>query len=298
MSVHLYEFRWITESEMQFQGSRESRFGRKTIKVGDPISLKLSGEVWCAGSSREGEWRACQDRVKGKRKCESCRAREGSFVYTAFDGFNTAMLNAEDLQKISGEHWVYLALFNKNVVKIGVSKAERKTMRQIEQGTHFTQFIAKTPDGTQARQIETLIRQQGLADKVPASQKKEFICPEITEAEGRMVLSELLTRHKSALEAFPQLKNFLLSEPEFVSWSKTYGLSHIEENEKKFHTVQLNKDESISGTIIAAKGPFLVIETPEELVSICAKDLLGRDIDFTPTPPGLKLESALQNSLF
>jgi hypothetical protein len=46
------------------------------------------------------------------------------------------------------------------------------------------------------------------------------------------------------------------------------------------------------------KGPFLVIETPEELVSICAKDIVGREIEFEEKPAGLILQSAFQSALF
>ncbi|MCF7812091.1 hypothetical protein K9M59_00580 [Candidatus Gracilibacteria bacterium] len=89
-----------------------------------------------------------------------------------------------------------------------------------------------------------------------------------------------------------------MSEPIFHWWEATYRIDTIIKNPKSFHSVQLQKGESVSGKIIAWKGPFIVIETPDELISICSKDLLGREIDFAPFPPGLTLHSALQNSLF
>lgn len=298
MNVLCYEFRWVSETEMQFQGSRENQFGRKTIQVGDEISLSINGPTRCAGWMRDGKWNSCENHVTGKKRCETCRAKEGNFVFTSFDGFNTASLTPDDLARISGEHWVYLALFDRNLIKVGVSKADRKNMRQIEQGSHFTLYIAHTADGTQARQIETLVRNHGFADKIPASQKKEFMTPEITVNEGEEILRNKYKQVETALKDYAELQSFCLPTPEFVDWSETYGLQNILDSDKKFHVVKLSEDEAISGKIIAVKGPFLVVETPEELVSVCAKDFMGKPVSFMPTPPGLKTKAALQNSLF
>ena len=299
MKFHLFDYRWKDESACEIQAIFDNKFGRKEIRIGTFMSMKVcTDKKKCAGSIFEDKWEKCSQNYKGKAKCELCRSKEKNFIFTAFDGFNQEHITDADLARIAGPHVVYFALFNKGLVKVGVSGKERKTIRQIEQGSHFTLYIAETPNGIIARQIETLIRNTGLADKIKPSQKKNFICPEITEADGKKYLINLFEEKKEALKEHENLKNYILKTPEFKSWKKIFGLHNIEKSNKKFHTVKLEKDESISGKIVAKKGHFLVIETPEELVSVCIKDYYGHEINFKEIPPGLKIKSSLQNTLF
>ncbi len=298
MKVHMYDFRWQDSAHAEIQASSGTNFGKKPLSVGSDISLEICSDVKCGGSFFNEKWTPCPEKNVGKSKCEICRAREKSFVFTAFDGFNRENINETDLQKIAGPHVVYLSLFDKNLIKVGVSKKERKELRQLEQGSHYTLFIAETTDGILARQIETLLRKSGLVDKIKPSQKKEFLCPEIAEAEGEEILKTTFESHLKAFKDHTLLQNFLAKNPEFVSWKSAYHLSNIEQSAKAFHSVALEEGESISGKIISMKGPFLVIETPDELVSVCAKDLLGREIEFEEKPAGLILRSAFQSALF
>lgn len=298
MQVHLYDFRWNSPEQVEFQASSGDRFGRKQLALGDSLSVAVKDTVRCAGSMRDGVWQRCGQGVTGRKKCDVCRNREGNFVFTSFDGFNTDMFTQDDLERLQGDHVVYLALFDSGVMKVGVSKQSRKTLRQVEQGSHQTLFIAQTPDGILARQVETCLRQSGLADKINASVKKNFICPEITANQGESELREAFQNHQSGLQNHPELKQFLLSEPEFCDWTETFGLNAVNNHTKPLHIVKLAADEAVSGTIVALKGPFVMLETPDEIVALCAKDLQGLELDFTPTPPGLSLNSALQNALF
>jgi len=281
MQVHLYDFRWNDPTQVEFQASNGGRFGRKKLSIGDNLSIAVKSTVACGGSMRDNVWQACPQQVTGRKKCDTCRNREGNFVFTSFDGFNTDMFTSDDLARLQGPHVVYLALFNEGLKKVGVSKSSRKTLRQVEQGSHQTLFIAETTDGILARQLETCFRQSGLADKIQANAKKDFICPEINESQGEA-----------------ELNQFLLEKPEFIDWSDTFGITTVKNHSKPLHVVKLAEDESVSGTIIGLKGPFIMLETPDEIVAICAKDLQGLQLDFTPTEAGLSLNSALQNALF
>jgi len=296
MQVQVYDYRWRqVEDEFycEFEANAGGKFGAKRIKRGDTLSLEVKSESRCAGFMENGKWGKCKKNSDGKPKCDYCRSIEGNFVYTAFDGFDQSSLSAGDLEKISGEHWVYLALFAENMVKIGVSKKPRKLLRQVEQGSFATLFVAQTPDGVAARQIETLLRKSGLQDKIKSSQKKEFLCPEVTDPET--VLKNILKNHKTALSEYSHLEAFLLENPEFYNWQEQYGLANCQSN---FHDVKLDTDEWVSGEVVALKGPFIVLKTPEELVSICAKDFRGREVEFEPKPAGMQLKAAFQGALF
>ncbi len=298
MQVHLYDFRWLDEHNFELQASLNHQFAKKPLKIGDNLSIQIQSDIRCSGSFRDGVFKACPDRITGKKKCDTCRNREGGFIFTSFDGFNTDNYTPEDLSQIQGPHVVYLALFDTHLVKVGVSKIDRKTLRQIEQGSEATLYIAQTDNGVSARQIETLFRKSGIIDKVNASAKKDFICPDITTKEAEKKLIETFEKHKNCLAEYEHLQTFLLLSPEFYMWEELYGLSALRKSDKSFHSVKLENGESVSGKIIAARGAFIVLELPHELVSICAKDLIGRQIEFDLIPPGLQMNQALQGALF
>ena len=298
MQVHVFEFRWNSPEECVIQASLNGQLGQRKIHLNDSLSLEIASDIRCAGYRKDDQWIPCAEKNKGKAKCDLCRTKEGGFIYTSFDGFNRDGFSDQELEQISGEHLVYLALFEKELIKIGVSGKKRKELRQLEQGSHFTLFIAQTPDGSAARQIETLFRKNGLADKIKPSQKKDFLCPEITEEEGRNILESVFINHKNTLNTFPHLKDFLLPSGEFVSWETFYGLNAIRQSRKPLQFLSLSEGESISGKIIAIKGSFIVLETEQELFSISMKNLFGRMIDFSEKPEGLYLKEAFQSALF
>jgi hypothetical protein len=298
MQVHLFDFRWINPHQFEFQASVGQKFARKKLQIGDKLSIEVKSEVSCCGSMKDDIWKPCPHHILGRKKCEMCRNRESNFVFTAFDGFNTDNYTPEDLAQIQGPHVVYLALFDKKTIKVGVSKLDRKELRQIEQGSHFTLYIAQTSDGIKARQIETLIRKTGLADKILLKAKKELIFPEITEEEGREILINELNTRQNCLDKYPTLKTCLLTNPEFVNWENIYHFPNFYKNNKSLHDLKLDNEEYLSGTILCAKGPFLIIETPDEIFSIATKDLIGCQIEFEERPAGIKLNQSIQHTLF
>jgi len=295
MKVHVYDFRWSDEQSVRFEASDGTRFGNKPLRIGDNLSISVQDQVACAGSNRDGVWKPCPEQAAGRAKCDTCRNREGSFVYTSFNGFNTDIFTPEDLQKIDGEHWVYIALFDENIQKIGVSKNARKTMRQLEQGSVASLFIAKTPNGVAARQIETLFRKSGMLDKIQSQAKKDAWQLEISEQQAESIMQQKLETHKNCLQEHPHLKDFLLDPAEFKAWSPDYGLPITGSD---IHEIKLDINESVSGKIVAIKGAYVLLNTGSELASICARDLRGLWVDFEPIPAGLNLNQALQGALF
>lgn len=300
MKFHQYDFRWFDETSVEIQASLGDKFGRKKLSRGDELSIEIQSEPCCAGHRIQDVWAPCPDKAKGKAKCEVCRAREQkeSFVYTIFDGFNTENLTPEELQQISGPHVVYLAYFSPDLIKVGVSKKERQTMRQIEQGAYATLFIAEGLNGIDARQIETTLRKNGIQDKVLGSQKKNTFVLDTNKTESEKNLRQMFDRHKEIIEKAPKLQSFLKKEPLFQCWESVYNLPEIRENKKPIHPVKLENGEWVSGTILSIKGSFLLLETPHELIELNMKNLNGYEIEFDKKSPGISLNSAMQSVLF
>lgn len=299
MEVQLFDFRWRDEQTCEFQATDGKRFGRRPVSLGDNLSVQLIDKpVYCAGSMVADKWQPCPEGREGRSRCEVCRARERNFVFTMFDGFNTDNFSDDDLAQIAGSHVVYLAFFEKELFKIGVSKLDRKILRQLEQGSRCTLYIAQTENGVTARQIETLVRRSGIKDKVKASAKKDFLQCDVTEQEAEEILRDVSKNIPQYVHEYPKLEEYLLKEPEFRCWDQEYGVAKLKEDQQRVHSIELHENDAVSGKVVAIKGPFVVLDTGEEIVSVCMKDYTGRTLDFSSRPQGLYTHKALQNTLF
>lgn len=298
MQFLVYDFRWKDPETCIIWASLGEKIGYKPVQKGDKISLERVSLTLCAGSLVGGEWRPCPEKAQGKPKCEVCRGREKkeNLVFTVFDGFNKEHLTPEDLEKIQGEHEVYLALFDQDLIKVGVCQKQRKTLRQLEQGAYATLFIAQTSDGIIARQIETTLRKNGVLDKVLSSQKTSLYRPDLSPEKAQKLLLDFWKKNRSAVELHYQ--KYLYPKPDFHIWSSWYSLDALPPNTQSIHSIKLQKNEWVSGEIIAIKGSFLFVETDQEIVALNMKDLNGHYIEFDERPSGVFLEKALQGALF
>jgi len=296
----IYEFRWNQEFNPNFRVIRNDVLQETILPFGVNISLEVAGMYCCTGYEKNGEWHSCvQGGAPGTKRCEECKKREGMPVAQYCDGFNTDMFSGEELEQLSTPHHVYFALFNKNLVKVGVSSSSRGYLRQIEQGSQYTLVVAQGMWGVPARQMETIIRKNGMLDKVQGSQKKDLFFAPITEEEAKTELLHLAEKHLPIVSAQrPELSQYFLDPPEFLEFSSNYHLEEAKRIEKPMHTTDLLPGESISGTLLAAKGSFLLLETDSERILLDAKKLKGYDVDFSAKPIGLKKEEAFQGTLF
>lgn len=270
------------------------------LHFGLNCSIEILENIACTGYEKNGEWHPCvAGGVTGVKKCEDCKTAEGMSAAQYCDGFNTEMFGADELESLNRPHYLYFALFDKNLIKVGVSSSGRGFLRQIEQGTHFAYIIAEGMWGVPARQMETMIRKTGMLDKIQSSQKTSLVFPEITEEEGRAVLEKTLAEKIPAILAErPDFEQFLKKPPEFKSFSEFYKLQTAKSIQKPLTDTTLEAGESVSGTLVAAKGPFLVLETDAEKVLIDAKKLKGYAVDFSPKNIGLRKNDAFQSALF
>ncbi len=293
MKVLMYNFRWQNDYSCDFEFSVGDEFMRKKIGIGDQISLKVCSDLRCAGSIFEHEYEPCLHGVVGKAKCWDCKEREKTAIYTYFNGFNNNIFSDDDFEKLKHEHVVYLAYYGNGVVKVGVSKSERRIIRQTEQGAQYTLFIAKTPDGVLARKIETLLSKSGVPERIDPQLKRELLLSTGSVKEGERFLRNLMVEKGAFLDEHKILRRFLIP-PCFIDWTRIYGLRNVYYNKKTVYAFDLQVGESVSGKIVAIKGYFVFIETPKEIVAVCFRYLLGREVDLGGRPVGLVLNKRLE----
>lgn len=297
----IYEYRWKDEKNQYFRSvDYNNNLMEAPIQIGQNISIELTGDVVCTGYEKNFEWKPCiSGGVPGVKKCEECKRQEGMPIAQYCDGFNTDMFSGEEVESLSTDHYVYFALFDENLIKVGVSSSSRGFMRQVEQGSHFSLIIADGLWGVPARQMETIIRRTGMIDKIQSSQKKNLIFPKLTEEQGKSVLMKLFEEKIPAVLAEkPDFEQFIKKEPEFKSFSDVYHLSEGEAIQKPLEDTPLVVGESVSGKIISAKGPFIVIETDAEKYLLEAKKLKGYEVNFSEKSAGLNKLEGFQGALF
>jgi hypothetical protein len=300
MQSRIFEFRWKDENVPYFRVLQNGVLIEQGLSFQKNVSLEITGMYSCSGYEKNGTYFPCVGGgIPGTRKCEGCKKQEGMSAIQYCDGFNTQMFSGEELEALNIPHYVYLALFDRDLVKVGVSAHHRGFLRQIEQGSHYSLIIAEKMWGIPARQMETLIRKNGMVDKIQSSQKKDSFFCDMDEGEAKIYLENLSEKHLSLVVAQrPELEQYVLSVPIFKTFSTFYRLTEAKSIQKPIHNTDLLPGESLSGTLVAAKGNFLLLETNTECVLLNARKLKGYQVDFSAKPIGLQKETAFQGALF
>lgn len=117
----------------------------------------------------------CPDHATVDEKYENClKCRDKT-------GFNPAFYNANSVsaqqEKINqNPHFVYLAYFAPNVIKVGISQEERGIRRLLEQGARLAIKLETFSSALIARQYEAKISKlDGIAETLPVHKKMELI---------------------------------------------------------------------------------------------------------------------------
>lgn len=305
--MHIFDFRWDQKTESPyFQIIEDGVVRQQFLSLNTKFSVSLTRAVpHCTGAFIKKEFRACPQKNVGQKKCEACKKAEDYFPCQFCNGFNCNRFRDEKIPNCDADHMVYLALFDNDLVKVGVSGMGRGKARQYEQGSHFTRVLAQGMSGVMARRIETTLIRAGLPDKVPATKKKNILFPEISLEEGESILAEKFSFAKDQIiSLMPEMKKYVIDEQEEkIFWDmREYYKKISEEIQEKFqlpiHVLSLEEGESVAGELVMVKGSFLVLHTGTELAVLLAKDFVGRDISFDDCEMGITKNGGFQGGLF
>ena len=147
----------------------------------------------------------CPDHATVDEKYENClKCRDKT-------GFNPAFYNASSVstqqEKINqNPHFVYLAYFVPNVIKVGISQEERGIRRLLEQGARLAIKLEIFSSALIARQYEAKISKlDGIAETLPVYKKLELIKQPFDRADGERELRQKLLEIKQKIGvSFPK----------------------------------------------------------------------------------------------
>ena len=206
----------------------------------------------------------CPDHATVDEKYENClKCRDKT-------GFNPAFYNANSVsaqqEKINqNPHFVYLAYFAPNVIKVGISQEERGIRRLLEQGARLAIKLETFSSALIARQYEAKISKlDGIVETLPVSKKMELIKLPFERAIGeRELRQKLLEIEQKIGVSFP--KSELIPCEDYF---QTAGVD--------LSRVVLMKDYSqLVGHVRSVIGSIVITDYDGQLLAYNIKKLIG-----------------------
>ena len=234
---------------------------------GQNLSLEFDFSVkYCAGwvdfENRCSQ--ICPDQATVDEKYENClKCRDKT-------GFNPAFYNANSVsaqqEKINqNPHFVYLAYFAPNVIKVGISQEERGIRRLLEQGARLAIKLETFSSALIARQYEAKISKlDGIVETLPVYKKLELIKQSFDRAASeRELRQKLLEIEQKIGVSFP--KSELIPCEDYF---QTTGVD--------LSRVVLMKDYSqLVGYVRSIIGSIVITDYDGQLLAYNIKKLIG-----------------------
>lgn len=206
----------------------------------------------------------CPDHATVDEKYENClKCRDKT-------GFNPAFYNASSVsvqqEKINqNPHFVYLAYFAPNVIKVGISQEERGIRRLLEQGARLAIKLETFSSALIARQYEAKISKlDGIIETLSVHKKIELIKLPFDRAIGeRELRQKLLEIEQKIGVSFPKSKLIPCED-----YFQTAGVD--------LSRVVLMKDYSqLVGHVCSVIGSIVITDYDGQLLAYNIKKLIG-----------------------
>lgn len=282
---------WKDEKTPLFHVKSPSTNTDEYIHIPSKIHLKNLHERFCVGTTNPltMEYENCSNKVDSNNcQCNKCKFMYEFYKCVRCHGDGCNVHNNTSKTYCDTPHWVYLAYFPGGKIKVGTASAQRKETRLLDQGALHAIYIAHTPDGKTARQIENTIVSLGTASMVSTSYKMK-----------NLVLNENLNQIEGLLlNKYDELKNGVsqcfathLIPPEFKTFPNILNfLSKIIESDtnskqEQFKFVIEKNIDIINGDYLFAVGKILVIKKENEIKLIDTKKLEGFNFEFKENSP-------------
>ena len=234
---------------------------------GQDLSLKFDFSVkYCAGwvdfENRCSQ--ICPDHAAVDEKYENClKCRDKTGFNPAF--YNASSVSAQQEKINQNPHFVYLAYFAPNVIKVGISQEERGIRRLLEQGARLAIKLETFSSALIARQYEAKISKlDGIAETLPVYKKLELIKQPFDRAIGeRKLRQKLLEIEQKIGVSFP--KSELIPCEDYF---QTAGVD--------LSRVVLMKDYSqLVGHVRSVIGSIVITDYGGQLLAYNIKKLIG-----------------------
>ena len=207
---------------------------------------------------------ACPDGATVDEKYENClKCRNRT-------GFNPAFYHADSVsaqqEKINqNPHFLYLAYFSPEVIKVGISQEARGIRRLLEQGARLALKLETFASALIARQYEAKIASlSGIMETVAANKKLGLIKQPLDAATAEQALADALVHIQQKLGLdFPN-RTLITCEDYFHTEGR--DLSSL---------IDMTSNTVLAGTVVSVIGSVLITEYDGQLLAYNLKKYIG-----------------------
>jgi hypothetical protein len=264
--------------------------GDDTIRfdpTGQVLTLRFdTSRRFCCGwhDLKTGVDSVCPDTLIVETKydqCPACQKRTG--FNPAF--YHAASVSPQQEARNQESHFLYLAYFADNLVKVGISYAKRGNARLLEQGARSALILDTFPTAHIARHYEAKIAAMaGISETLQLAKKISLLSEHHDPKQAKRTLETTRSRIEEAL-------NVRFTPNEVQSFDTTY-----------FHatpprlatTYDCSPHHFISGQVIGMLGSILLCYQQETPVLLALKKYIGHKVtlSYTETPIDLPAQQA------
>ena len=254
----------------------------------DVLSMPLQGKLRfrvendrrCTGyfDFESGERFACPDAATPEKKhqCEGCMDREGFVPWLRCDGREIPTLLPAVRAYVESPHYLYLASFGDENVKVGMASEKRKAARLDDQGPLAANYVAKG-NGISIRQLEVEISRLGYTEFVRRSRKLKLLTEGCARSRAETMLDEALRHIRGQLSE--EYARLLLDVPE------PYAIPAMARDARGFNELDVLEpppEKILDVEVIAGSGSIAIVNDGGIKSAIDLGELVGRVIHLNP----------------
>lgn len=264
--VHLITLAWSDERPyLQYRPDpRTAHTEHLLIPFGEPLTITLSATRLCIGyyDFVNKHKVPCPDgRRLGDKyaQCFACQRRE--VTYYTFTGYAEDPAAAQAYLDTQ-DHVAYLALFGRDLLKVGVASAGRRLRRTLEQGAQASVFWAHA-NGTDIRVLERhTSRTFQIKEQITTLQKIKRWGQQLSPTAAQTLLIE--QRERIAHQLSPELAQHLDPQPDFHFLADHYHL-HLPLETNSVHLIKRAGPADVySGVVRGVAGSVLALEADDQ----------------------------------
>jgi hypothetical protein len=250
---------------------------RQTIPFeGYKFQFELSDEKRCVGYNSPDGWVPCQYNSlitkKHYTQCYYCERDQGFKSAFLFGGEPNELAK----KHLSQEHFVYLAYFEPDILKVGTAASSRNKIRPIEQDALIYAYIAKVENGFRVQELEGAIsRELGIRQTVKSRHKLKALSIKPDYSRVSEMIRSNYDRIYDRFKTNEIFSNWLFKpeEIEVVDLTKLPNLYYPENQ-----VILLENELNLFGNFKGLRGRYTIFENNGRDFAFDERDIIGRKI--------------------
>lgn len=240
------------------------------------LNFGLSEKKYCTGYFKDNKRLPCLLQKSKSLPAEISGTQTQCPVCEKAQGFKDAFLfgkepNETAKKYLTQPHFVYLAVFYPNLLKVGTASNVRKFLRPIEQDALVYSYIAQS-DGFNIQKLERKISKEfNITEFVQSSHKFKYLSLKLPESSKNIILSTYKSIY-SKLSCTDEFKEWFLKENEIKDLRE-------EVYYPKENITYLKNEKNLFGKFLGLRGKYLILENGNYEVALNKDFLTGRLIE-------------------